>query len=369
MTRFFRIVCILTLILSSTLLSSLPQEGTELADNGSAKKDQEIPKSEIARRQALDDINDQINKANASANTWTTISAYWKQSNDAIASAETPDFDGLLKQVEENSKAGKKVEAYTAVSELISGFNVLFRSASGAITQTSRASAERDVTSFVDRCRTDLSPIEKQFYPLALKRFKILGIDPDFLDIDSLKKLPSLTADDLKLLQSTYSKAQYEDFKSKIGALVTTSLAQATNNAKQKQDEVPRLRARKAAILAELDKPNTEINDLAIRLGLPLFCVTVVVLICFPIFLQTRSTGDGLAAQIKAIFGSGILVEINTVLLLTMTILILGLAGKLQGEVLGTLIGGISGYVLNRFRDKAPARDSTPDNEESVKHQ
>jgi hypothetical protein len=44
------------------------------------------------------------------------------------------------------------------------------------------------------------------------------------------------------------------------------------------------------------------------------------------------------------------LVEICTVLLLTMSILILGLSDKINSDVLGTLIGGISGYVLNKVR-------------------
>lgn len=48
------------------------------------------------------------------------------------------------------------------------------------------------------------------------------------------------------------------------------------------------------------------------------------------------------------IFDSGLILELITVYLLTATILILGIASKIQSEVLGTLIGGISGYVLGR---------------------
>src|SRR5262249_27786272 len=77
-----------------------------------------------------------------------------------------------------------------------------------------------------------------------------------------------------------------------------------------------------------------------------------------PIFVQSFSRHPDSAVQVRSIFASGILVEIITVLLLTMSVLILGLANRIQGEVLGTLLGGISGYVLNRFRDKKSGETS-----------
>ena len=117
------------------------------------------------------------------------------------------------------------------------------------------------------------------------------------------------------------------------------------------------LQHEKADIEAKLGKTKLEINELAIWLGLPLFCVTVLLMLCVPIIVQSRKTNEASSEQIKAIFGSGILVEIITVLLLTMSILILGLAGKLTPEVLGTLIGGISGYVLNRFRGRPQSHE------------
>jgi hypothetical protein len=75
-------------------------------------------------------------------------------------------------------------------------------------------------------------------------------------------------------------------------------------------------------------------------------------MLSIPIIVQTFSRTANSGEQVKAIFASGILVEIITVLLLTMSILILGLANRIEGPVLGTLLGGISGYVLNRFRGR-----------------
>jgi len=43
-----------------------------------------------------------------------------------------------------------------------------------------------------------------------------------------------------------------------------------------------------------------------------------------------------------------LLIQIFTIFLLTSTILVLGFAGKISQDSLGTLLGGISGYVLGR---------------------
>ncbi|MEO1658008.1 MAG: hypothetical protein AAFR65_09820 [Pseudomonadota bacterium] len=48
-----------------------------------------------------------------------------------------------------------------------------------------------------------------------------------------------------------------------------------------------------------------------------------------------------------------VLLEAMTVFILTAAILILGIASKISSEVLGTLIGGISGYVLGKFKEAA----------------
>lgn len=88
------------------------------------------------------------------------------------------------------------------------------------------------------------------------------------------------------------------------------------------------------------DDKKFSINSLAIWVGLPAFCITILLLYLIP-ELITRNNSEK-----KHDFSA--LLQLITVFLLTMTILILGLSGLLTGEVLGTLIGGISGYVLNR---------------------
>jgi hypothetical protein len=56
------------------------------------------------------------------------------------------------------------------------------------------------------------------------------------------------------------------------------------------------------------------------------------------------------------IFQSGLLLELMTVFLLTSAILLLGASNKINAEVLGTLIGGISGYVLGKGKSRLDDR-------------
>ncbi|MBD0403652.1 hypothetical protein [Flammeovirga sp. EKP202] len=92
---------------------------------------------------------------------------------------------------------------------------------------------------------------------------------------------------------------------------------------------------------------SSDLHKVAIWLGLPAFCITILILFLFPYYLERKTETTDPNANNKQY-----LLDVATVLLLTMTILILGLAKMITGEVLGTLLGGISGYVLNRNMKK-----------------
>ena len=89
---------------------------------------------------------------------------------------------------------------------------------------------------------------------------------------------------------------------------------------------------------------NTDLHRVAILMGLPAFCVTILLLFLVPYYLERNKEEGNTTEQSN----KQSLLDVATVLLLTMTILILGLAKMITGEVLGTLLGVISGYVLNR---------------------
>ena len=163
-------------------------------------------------------------------------------------------------------------------------------------------------------------------------------------------------AEELNDFRTRLSPDVFQKYKDALLALLKSNLDTANKNKDSLAKEQASLQKQADAITAKLAKGKLEINQVAIELGLPLFCGTVLLMLSIPIVVQTFSKASaGSAEQVRAIFASGILVEIITVLLLTMSILILGLANKIEGPVLGTLLGGISGYVLNRLRSKTQA--------------
>jgi hypothetical protein len=172
---------------------------------------------------------------------------------------------------------------------------------------------------------------------------------PYYVSSAGVDKEKPFDSNDIEQIKSEFLKEKILQYKEKIVEIAKiweTKLGEFET--KQKTSlEASQTKLKKVNLA--LDKGKRDINQDAIRLGLPLFCLTVLLLYFIPFFANRflKGTTD---FSILDIFKSGLLSEIITVLLLTMTILILGLANVMQGEILGTLLGGISAYVLNRIQ-------------------
>lgn len=98
-------------------------------------------------------------------------------------------------------------------------------------------------------------------------------------------------------------------------------------------------------------KKENSISETLFKWGFPAFIIFIITLFVTPALLVARKNDEKIYDKIKVlklVYGQNSLVEIATVFLLTSTILLLGLADKISGEILGTLLGGISGYVLGK---------------------
>ncbi len=142
---------------------------------------------------------------------------------------------------------------------------------------------------------------------------------------------------------------KYSD-KSKIDGdvqLVLNSIADAVDNINTYRQSIEREIESNKKKLVQLyaSEEDRNIHRIAIQFGLPSFCLTILILFLYPYYIERKSANDNESATSER---KQYLLDVATVLLLTMTILILGLAQVIDGEVLGTLLGGISGYVLNR---------------------
>ena len=85
----------------------------------------------------------------------------------------------------------------------------------------------------------------------------------------------------------------------------------------------------------------SKLDERVVMIGIPVVAAALIVLFLAPLFYRS----DELR---RSIITSGVLVELMTVFLLTAAVIILGVDGRIPAEVIGTLLGGVSGYVLGR---------------------
>lgn len=130
------------------------------------------------------------------------------------------------------------------------------------------------------------------------------------------------------------------------------TISESLESAKKRQSSASEYIKQVYKRIEDLNKASEDkdisINQRAINIGLPLFCGTVIVLFLIAYLYRKLNTGSTQKNEDSDGFMSKILLEIITVLLITMTVLILGLARILAENVLGTLLGAIAGYILNR---------------------
>lgn len=128
----------------------------------------------------------------------------------------------------------------------------------------------------------------------------------------------------------------------KINERIQTELETLENHIKVIEPKI----ATKTRQLVSKEQGQIQIDKALLTYALPSFAVLLIILLIAP-RLYTNVEVQ------KSILGSGLLLELITVFLLTATTLLLGLSGKIDGDILGTLLGGISGYVLGRARTGA----------------
>ena len=83
-------------------------------------------------------------------------------------------------------------------------------------------------------------------------------------------------------------------------------------------------------------------DKLLITMVIPIFAGILAIIIFTPYFLRNNSE------MFKKILDDKILLQVFTIFILVISVLLLGIGGKLSNETLGTLLGGISVYVLQK---------------------
>ncbi len=156
------------------------------------------------------------------------------------------------------------------------------------------------------------------------------------------------TKDKLEKIRTLLNPKAIDNVKKQLIEAISNESLRVKKSIEESENQLKQAKVNKIKLLEKLNEQATQINDLAIKLGLPLFCLTILLLFLGPKIIKLSKNGHNIEPSDET--SQNVLLEISTVLLLTMSILILGLSGKIASDVLGTLIGGISGYVLNRIR-------------------
>lgn len=189
----------------------------------------------------------------------------------------------------------------------------------------------------------------------TVNRLILRGDSPDMLPkFDADFKILCTNPGDLTFLRTEYVK----DYLDQVDAMRTkwVQAVQGELDKKNKEKTVrERLRAQLAGAMEKL-KTQTErtsnfsdLKWLVLILGV-LSVMVMLIVRTFPVELQTEWVA------------SGQVIQFMTVLIILIAILSLGINGILKEETLGTLLGGIGGYVLAQGVGRAALRNALSGN-------
>jgi hypothetical protein len=168
-----------------------------------------------------------------------------------------------------------------------------------------------------------------------------------------------LSQGDFTIVQDRTTAQAFDALRKTITDSLQRSFSAITDSSAAMRETLGRLSKRAEDLVRRIgliEAGSTQIDLRLITWSVPTFAITFLLLLIIPRLYSSTEVH-------KLAFDSPILLELITVFLLAGTVLLLGLGNKLEGEVLGTLLGGISGYVLGRHRGAAggsPNTTSTP---------
>jgi len=318
----------------------------------------DLPKSESELLRLLTETNRRIDELDRVSKGWSNVVGGLQEKLQSI-SPPTGDIDKLVADIGTAASSKNISATKVALRHLYQQFfapvgRATFFNAFGEASESGSPSGL-----FNSRISADLNGILQEYYQRASAWHETgggFGLNQFAPQSEPAFALP--TPEDVTSLKTIFSDEVQKSLITAITARLNSAIKEATAARDRSIEDLNDAYLRRDQISNAIDKSKKEINGLAIQLGLPLFCGTVLLLFAIPFLaLRNQTKTEPTGGQPKD-FQFGTLVEISTVLLLTMSILILGLADKLDGPVLGTLLGGISGYVLNRIRD--PKRGEAP---------
>lgn len=160
---------------------------------------------------------------------------------------------------------------------------------------------------------------------------------------DSDINLDSRYSSCLISLESIIKEGLVDSFYKKKIEIVSAAISAVDTKIKEMESSLKSLSAKRISLINALQK-STALSDQLLTWAAPGLGLIVIILLIAPRCYS--------ADVQKTVFNTDVIIQLLTVFLLTTVILILGIAGKIPENALGTLLGGISGYVLGRTTNR-----------------
>jgi hypothetical protein len=158
------------------------------------------------------------------------------------------------------------------------------------------------------------------------------------------------TPADIAGFQAAVSDSGFSAYKQTLIAAFAHRIADVRRARDAGRADVVRLRRRAADLARTIGEQETNaqtIDSRLVEIGVPVFGVVLLALLFMPRMYRSEEMQ-------RWMFTSGLVVELATVVMITAATLLLALANRIHAEVVGTLLGGLTGYTLGRSVQRRP---------------
>ena len=170
------------------------------------------------------------------------------------------------------------------------------------------------------------------------------------------QRVPRVTTADVSNFQAAVSDSAFQLYKQTLIAAYARRMDDMRQSRDTARAEVQRLRQRAATLahaIGTQDGNGTQFDARLVYFGLPAFAAVLIVLLLMPLMYKRAEVQQWLLT-------SGMLLELATIVIVTAATLLLALAGRIHAEVVGALLGALSGYMLGRVGSRRATNGPPP---------
>ena len=157
-------------------------------------------------------------------------------------------------------------------------------------------------------------------------------------------RVPRVSTADVSHFQAALSDSGFQVYKQTLIGAFGRRMDEIRVSRDSGRAEVQRLRQRAMTLahaIGTQDPNGPQFDARLVYFGLPAFAAVLIILFLMPLMYKRPEVQHWLLT-------SGMLLELATIVIVTAAVLLLALAGRIHAEVIGALLGALSGYMLGR---------------------